>query len=97
MNDLSQAIVLYLGWGVASSPRENRDAIIDRFGESNGNKLYEEVQSVVEDLQEIEPNWDRHDLVGASKSAVQELSLRHIGMSSEAKSALEWLYSWWWK
>jgi hypothetical protein len=97
MTELDQAIILYTGWKISSYPQENESRILDQFGELKGEVLIGEVREIVSELKRIQPDWERHDLTGASKWAVAELASRHIGLNDEAKSALEWLYSWWWK
>lgn len=97
MSDLNRAISLYIGWNISSYPQEDGSRVLDHFGEVKGAKLVDQVRSLVEELQRIQPNWEKHDLVGASKWAVGKLASRHWTLNGEAKSALEWLYSWWWK
>lgn len=97
MGDLNHAIALYVGWNVSPYPNESESRVLDHFGEEKGEQLVERVRSLLEELQQIQPNWEKHDLVSASKWAVGELASRHWALNSEAKAALEWIYSWWWK
>jgi hypothetical protein len=97
MDGLNQAIPLFVGWGVSSFPKEDGKRIIDRFGLVEGRKLSAEVQALVDELRGITPDWSKHTLVSAGQWAVAQLKSRHPELSDEAASALNWLYTWWWK
>jgi hypothetical protein len=97
MNDLNHAIALYVGWNVSLYPNEDEIRVLSHFGEVEGTKLVERVRLILEELQQIQPNWEEHDLVSASKCAVESLASRHSTLNDEARAALEWIYSWWWK
>lgn len=97
MEILNKAIMLYIGVGVLPYPKEDEGRLLDNYGEEAGRLVLRNVQAVISDLQAIEVDWDKHDLVGGSKWAVAKLRLGHVDLSDDAGSALEWLYSWWWK
>jgi len=59
--------------------------------------LLSSLRAFIQELEATIPNWEEHDLISASKWAVEELVSRHPQISDEGKAALEWLYSWWWK
>lgn len=97
MDALNRAIVLYIGRGMSPYPKEDESRVVDHFGASQGSTLAAQVRKILEELQRMQPNWDQHDLVGASKWAVSQLKLKHEGLDDAAVAALEWIYSWWWK
>ncbi|MDO7837514.1 hypothetical protein Q4610_20960 [Sphingobium sp. HBC34] len=97
MDDYNQAVVLYIGWEIASFPQEDEARVLDRFGPTLGPALVVRVQALLEELQAIQPNWDQHTLVSASNWAVKQLKQKHPQLDEAATSALEWIYSWWWK
>jgi hypothetical protein len=94
---LDRAVVLYVGWKLLPFPQESASRVIDFFGETKGSRLVAEVRSLLAELDALPPDWTKHDLVGASAWAVAELMSRHDTLGDEARAALEWIYSWWWK
>ena len=97
MSDLSRAVVLYVGWGEGLNPDEDPSRVIDEFGRYKGTALAGQARSIVEELREIRPAQGDDDLAGASTMAVNRIASRHPTLDSDARSALEWLYSWWWR
>lgn len=97
MNQIDQAILLYLGWKRSPFPTEDEVDIFREFGPDQGADLVEKVRSILNELSAVEPDWQKNDLVSASKIAVGKLKINHPDLSDAAASALEWTYSWWWK
>lgn len=97
MNEIDKAIVLYVGWKISPFPKEDESRVLSQFGPDEGSILVEEVRSILDELQKSEPDWQKYDLIGASKSAVGQLKLKYPQLGDTATSALEWIYSWWWK
>lgn len=97
MHDLNDAIAVYVGHGVISYPNEDAARVVNRFGKPRGQELVESVRSLLSELDAIKPTWDKNDLATTSRLAVDQLALRHPGLNNEAKAALAWIYSWWWK
>lgn len=97
MSDLNRAIVLYIGWNIMSYPQEDELRVLDHFGKVKADNLVAEVRSCIGELRQIQPDWEKYDISSASKWAVGKLRSRHWTLNGNAKAALEWLYSWWWK
>lgn len=97
MDTLNEAIPLYIGVGVSSYPKEDDARVLERFGSEAGHAILERVQTIVAELQSIETDWEKHTLVSGSKWAVEKLRSKHDDINDESGSALEWIYSWWWK
>jgi hypothetical protein len=97
MSDLNRAIALYVGWKASSSPHEDDSRVLALFEGKRGANLAKRARSIVRELQLIKPDWNRHDLASGSKWAVRKLASRHWGLDREAKAALEWTCSFWWR
>ncbi len=95
--DLSDAIVLYIGYKVANCPRPDRSRLIPRFGEVQAGELEFRVKSVLAELGRIEVNWAAHDLVSGSDLARDAMRDRHPELSKQALDALGWQFSYDWK
>ena len=95
--ELNDAIQLYVGVGASPFPKEDEARVVDYYGPEATQSLLSSVRSIIADLQKIQPDWDKHTLVSGSKWAVEQLAENHPELTGESKSALKWLYSWWWK
>jgi hypothetical protein len=97
METLNEAIPLYIGVGVSPYPKEDEARLFERFGDDAGRAVLEAVRAIISELQTIEPDWEKQTLVSGSKWAVEKLRSNYDDLDDKSGSALEWLYSWWWK
>ena len=94
---LNEAIPLYIGVGFSPYPKEDEARLLDRFGSEEGKVVLEQVQAILSELQTFEPDWEKHTLLSGAKWAVEGLRNNHRDLTDESGSALEWIYSWWWR
>lgn len=92
-NELSNAVVLYLGYGKAKSPQSNGQAVIAEFGVA----LLANVHKLMAELGAIGTDWSNHDLQSAGKMARAEMKNRHPQLSDQALDALEWKFTFDWR
>ncbi|MGQ0659400.1 hypothetical protein [Sphingosinicella sp.] len=97
MDELNKAIGLYVGWGIDPYPKEDETRVLDYFGSEKGRDLSQEVKVILTRLQNIKPDWNRHDLAGAGSWAADEVARSLNTLNEEGKAALAWIYTWWWK
>ena len=97
MDDFNNAITLYIGWKINPFPKEDEGRVLDRFGLAAGGVLVTRVRAILDELQQLQPNWNEHDLVSASKWAADQIKLKNPELDDAAIAALEWIYSWWCK
>ncbi len=95
--DLSEAIVLYVGYEVENCPRLDRSRLVPKFGEMRASECELRVKSLLAELGRIEVNWAAHDLVSGSALARDALHTRFPELSEQALDALEWKFSYDWK
>jgi hypothetical protein len=96
-SDLSDAVVLYIGYDVTNCPRLDRSRLVPKFGEVRANEFERQVKSLLAELGSIEVNWAAHDLVSGSALARDEMHTRFPELSEHALDALEWKFSYDWK
>lgn len=95
--DLSTAIVLFLGFGSASSPRKDSARLVQEFGAAQG-ALYEtQVLSVIDEVGDIAVDWSQHSLQSAGEMVRAEMQRRHPDLSDEALRALAWKFTFDWR
>lgn len=94
-NDLSRAIVLYVGYGLLAYPREKKERVIDYFGLPYGELLFKRVDAAMNVMNSIEIDWTHQSLESASEYAVSEVSSKFPGLNGDAREALRWVFTWW--
>lgn len=97
MDDLNEAIARYIGWSISAFPKEDAARVVERFGMVLAPALVERVRALLDELRAIQPDWTRHTLVTASRSAAMLMKNGHPELDDPAVAAFEWIYSWWWK
>jgi hypothetical protein len=97
MTDLSKAIVLFLQYGSAKSPRADEDRVIAEFGESKGRELLKRVHAIIEEANAIPVDWSKHTLASAGKLVRDEMHRRYPGLSDDALDALAWKFTFDWR
>lgn len=95
--ELSDAIVLYVGYEVSNCPRLERSRLIPKFGEVRASDVELRVKSLLTELGSIEVDWATHDLVSGSAVARDAMHTRFPELSEQALDALEWKFSYDWK
>ena len=93
---LNRAVRRYIGYGVTSFPKEDPAQLITEFGPELGSQLEAKVKSLLEELDRFKPDGESPPILTA-KRAVAELKREHPELDANTISALEWIYSWWWK
>jgi hypothetical protein len=96
-NAVSEAIVLFLGFGRAPSPSRDRDRLFEEFGGVEGTRLDRVVNSLLKEVGAIEVDWSVHSLETAGHFAREEMRRRHPGLSEAALRAIEWKFTYDWR
>jgi hypothetical protein len=94
---INEAVPLYVGYGITSFPNEDASRLAAQFGPELGRQLESEVKSLLDELDQLKPDWNTHSLLSAAKWAGEELKSKHPDLDSKAIDAFEWIFSWWWK
>lgn len=96
-NTLSRAIVIFLGHGVTSYPDHKHVRITDEFGAELASQLEPKVRRILNDLNNLKPDWSIHSFDSACIWAREEMHRSHPELDQLALNALEWTFSWGWK
>lgn len=97
MDDVSLALVKFLGYGVEPYPKEDAARIEKEFGSERAPALEERVRPILSELAALNPDWSRHSLVAAAEWAGREMRRRHPELSEEGIKAMSWIFTWRWK
>jgi predicted polyphosphate/ATP-dependent NAD kinase len=96
-SDVSRAVVLYLGHGIANYAEENVGRVVEEFGKEKTKFLEREVTDILAELNAITPNWNVHTLESAASWVRDQMKSSHAELDDKALDALEWAFTWWWR
>jgi hypothetical protein len=96
-DDLSNAVVVFLGLGSASSPRQNRDDLAGKFGPEKGAELASQVTALVHEMNGLAIDWSVQSLESAGDIIRKEMHRRHPDLSDKALRALAWKFTFDWR
>jgi hypothetical protein len=94
---LNQAILKFVGYGITPNPEENSSRLLNTFGPELATQLENEVTLLLNELDQLKPDWATHSLITAGAWAREKIYRRHPELDSKALDALEWTYTWWYK
>lgn len=97
MDEVSVAIVKFLGYGIEPYPRQDAARIEQEFGSERAPALEASARLIVNELAALKPDWSRHSLVAAADWAGQEMKRRYPELSQDSLQAMRWVFTWRWK
>lgn len=96
-SDLSQGIVLYLGFGKERSPREDSVGLIAEFGKEKASFMERQIVDLINEVNSIPINWDVNSLSSAGKEIHEVIRQNHPQLSEQALRAMEWKFTFDWR
>jgi hypothetical protein len=96
-DELSKALVYYLGFGVAKSPSQNEAAVVDVYGQDRAVKLLADVRQILNQVNLLDVDWSTNDLVSAGKLVRAEVHYLHPNLEAQALDAIEWKFTFDWR
>lgn len=90
---LSEAIVLWTGWGVSAGPLRDEARIVDAFGEEVALVLVPAIRSAEEDFYKSEAWLTIDDLEKVGDAAADRFRSVHPEIHDDAIRALAWCYT----
>jgi hypothetical protein len=96
-DDLSRAVLLYLGYGRASSPQRDVRRLVAEFGEHKGAAITSRVAAVLAELAGIDVDWATHSLVSGGELARSTMHARYPELAEAALNALAWKFMFDWR
>lgn len=95
---LNSAIIEFVGYGSTVHPVEDPARLAKAFGAEKASELELEVKKLLEDLNDLKPDWSTHSsLVSAGEWAKEKMRHEHPELGEAALNALEWTFTWWWR
>lgn len=94
---LSRAVVAYLGKGRSAFPRTDAGAVAPDAPATERDALLARVRNVVDECLAIEVDWHDRSLAAAGQVARDTMARRHPGLSPDALDALRWLFTYTWR
>jgi tetratricopeptide (TPR) repeat protein len=88
-DDLSNAIILFLGFGTKAWPHRDRARLVQEFGAAQAAALESRVLSIAGELAQIPVDWSVHSLQSGGEMAQIEMRARHPDLSETALRALD--------
>lgn len=94
---INQAITLYLGYGVAASPRSDKAKIEDIFGQTKAALLVREISSIFDAVNQVPIDWDNTNLVSAGNMVRLKIHEQYPELDNHALNALVWKFTFDWR
>ncbi|MGB3411970.1 MAG: hypothetical protein WBA45_12330 [Microthrixaceae bacterium] len=96
-DELSEAVVLWTGFGETSWPVRDEERVVRRFGSEAAATLVSEICSLNDDFYESDAALHETSLAEAGRKAAHRFAVRHPQVSEAAVQALTWCYTFDWK
>jgi hypothetical protein len=96
-NELSKAVLLFLGFGSASSPSRDHARLIQQFGTIQGTAIASQVVALVDEVSQIQVDWSKHSFESAGNMVRSEMRACHPDLSDAALRALAWRFTFDWR
>ena len=90
---LSEAIVVWTGWGEASWPDPGEQRLVARFGESDALDLLPVVKAIEDEFFSSDARHHAADPAEMARQAIEDFRIKHPELSNEAMTALAWCYT----
>lgn len=92
-DDLSDAVLMVIGFGSRSSPTRDYAVLEKTFGEDRARILAGQVQALLGEVDGIQVDWGTHDLASAGREVSRLMASRHPQLSADALKALAWTFT----
>lgn len=92
-DDLSRAVVAYIGFNTELAPLISRERVVDVFGPERGEELLPTVEEIMTTANAVDIDWKSHDFKTAADVVVERVRERYPGLSADALKAIDWNFS----
>ena len=96
-DEVSEAIVIWSGFGEEVYPRRDERRVVTRLGEDRAVDLLPQVKRLADEFYESDAYATEPDLAAVGRKAAATFRDRHPELSDAAVEALTWCYTWDWK
>lgn len=90
---LSEAIVVWSGWGRTAAPARDEARVVAELGADVALDLLPQIRALEDNFYESDARWVLAGLQEMGDRAADEFRVRHPEISDEAVEALAWCYT----
>ena len=91
--ELTEAVVIWTGWGRAAWPSRDKSLVVDRFGADLATELAPAISKLEDDFYSSDARHVASDLATMADLAAAQFRARHPEVGEEAVRALAWCYT----
>ena len=95
--ELSEAVVMVVGFRTSNHPRPDYTVLAHRFGSSRAQYMASKVEAILSELGKIEVDWIRNTLASGGDAVRGVMAGRHPELTEEALAALDWKFTFDWR
>lgn len=96
-DELSHAVSLCLGYGVAQFPTLDSAKLVQFYGPRKGMDLFEKVVALTNEASLIDIDWSNVDLESAGRVIRAEMGIRYPALAIQALDAMAWKFTYDWR
>ena len=90
---VSEALVVWTGWGSAARPVRDEALLVDRFGSEEAADLFPTIRELEDEFYGSEARFTEPSLKAMGDAAALEFRAAHPELSEDAIQALAWCYT----
>ncbi len=90
---LSQAVVVWSGWGEAAWPARDGGRVAERFGRDVAPLLLSRIRQLEDDFYSSRARFTARELAEMEERAASEFRGKHPELTEDAVQALAWCYT----
>lgn len=92
-DEITRALVVWTGWGVAEKPQRDDNAVIHSYGATLGPALLQRIRALEADFYASDAHATAGDLPTMAENSTTEFMAKHPELPPEAAYALAWCYT----
>lgn len=92
-SQLTEAVLLWTGWGRETWPHSDEAPVIDRFGSELATKLLPEIRRLKDDFYSSDASLVAANLHEMGKMAAEQFKNKHPEIPEEIVKAFVWCYT----
>jgi hypothetical protein len=93
LSHLSEAVIIWTGWGETSSPDRDDERVVRHFGPLVAAELIPRIVDLEQDFYQSDARHTVADLKEMGDTAARQSRARHPELSEDAVQALAWCYT----
>jgi hypothetical protein len=91
--EISEAIVVWTGWGKEARPRREESRLVDHYGDERARDLFPILRRLEDEFYESDARFTVADLAEMGDNAAARFRELHPELTQDSIEALAWCYS----